>query len=123
MTRLMSFALTTPQILAGTKTVTRRLGWANLKPGEVLQAVEKTQGLGKGGKVRRLRLIRVRSVTPEPLRALVGTTYGDDEAVREGFPGLDGEAFARMFCEHMKCDLDAVVNRIEFEHVSEESKP
>ena len=32
--RNMSFALTTPQIMEGTKTVTRRVGWLRLKPGE-----------------------------------------------------------------------------------------
>lgn len=115
--RNMSFALTTQQMLAGTKTVTRRLGWAGLQPGTVLCAVEKSQGLGKGGKVRRLGQIRVLSVTLEPLNVLFGTSYGDAEAVREGFPHLRGEQFAAMFCEHMGCGTHTVVTRIEFEHL------
>ncbi len=45
----ISFALTTKQFLDGSKTVTRRLGWANLKPGEILMACEKCMGLGPGG--------------------------------------------------------------------------
>lgn len=32
--RLMSFAYTPDQLLDGSKTVTRRVGWANLKAGE-----------------------------------------------------------------------------------------
>lgn len=115
--RNISFTLTTAQILDRSKTVTRRLGWATLGPGDVLCAVEKSQGLGKGGKVRRLGQIRVLSVRREPLRVLHGTSYGDAEATREGFPTMSGEQFAAMFCEHMGCGLDAIVTRIEFEHL------
>jgi len=43
--RNMSFAMTTNQILAQTKTVTRRFGWWNLKTGDVVQPVKKTMGL------------------------------------------------------------------------------
>jgi len=116
--RQISFALTTAQFLDGTKTVTRRLGWGYLCPGTLLQGVEKSQGLGKGGKVRRLGVIRVVSVRLEPLQHLTGS-YGSAEAAREGFPGLTGEEFARMFCENMRCGMDAVVTRIEFEHVEQ----
>lgn len=114
----MSFSLTTPQMLARTKTVTRRLGWATLKPGTLIQAVEKSQGLGKGGKVRRLGVIRITDVRQEPLGDLVGTSYGDAEAVREGFPDHSGEQFVEMFRDvHGGLCVDAVVTRIEFEHV------
>lgn len=34
MPRLMAFSMTTAQFLEGTKTVTRRLKWDFLKPGE-----------------------------------------------------------------------------------------
>lgn len=119
--RNISFALTTAQIIDRSKTVTRRLGWATLKPGTVLCAVEKSQGLGKGGKVRRLGQIRVVDVRQEPLRCMHGTSYGDAEATREGFPTMSGEQFAAMFCEHMGCSLDTVVTRIEFEHL--DAKP
>lgn len=117
--RHMSFSLTTPQMLARTKTVTRRLGWATLKPGTLLQAVEKSQGLGKGGKVRKLGVIRILSVSQDYLGHLVGTSYGDAEAAREGFPTMSGEQFARMFCDHMGGGTDRCVTRIEFEHVEE----
>lgn len=117
--RHMSFSLTTPQMRARTKTVTRRLGWATLQPGTLLQAVEKSQGLGKGGKVVRIGVIRVVAVSQEPLRHLHRTSYGDAEATREGFQTMRGEQFAAMFCEHMHCGLDRVVTRIEFEHVED----
>lgn len=48
MMRIMSFALTEQQLMDGTKTVTRRVGWANLKPGDRLTAVRKAMGLKKG---------------------------------------------------------------------------
>lgn len=113
----MSFALTAEQMLAKTKYVTRRLGWDTLTPGTLIQAVEKSQGLGKGGKVRKLGVIRVLTVRREPLRHMVASSYGDAEAKREGFPKMSGEQFARMFCEHMGVGLDHFVTRIEFEHV------
>jgi hypothetical protein len=50
--RYISFMLTQPQIRARTKTVTRRMGWKDLKPGTLLMAAEKCQGLGKGGKIK-----------------------------------------------------------------------
>lgn len=60
--RNMSFALTTDQFLAGTKTVTRRLGWKFLKPGDRVMACEKCMGLRKGEKIRRLGEIEIVSV-------------------------------------------------------------
>ena len=45
MPRNMSFMLTTEQVRNKTKTVTRRLGWWFLKPGEIVNAVEKGMGL------------------------------------------------------------------------------
>lgn len=78
--RLMSFAHTTPQVLARTKTVTRRDGWKNLKPGTVLRAVDKCMGFRKGEHPRELAIIRVVSVRREPLSAIT-----DDDVVREGF--------------------------------------
>lgn len=125
--RNLSFALTTAQVRARTKTVTRRRGtwWARvLKPGDLLCAVEKSQGIKRGGLVR-LGVIRVVSVRTERLDAMTnhGTTcvseYGDAEAVKEGFGGhpIDGYGFILMFCEHMGGAPDQTVTRIEFEYV------
>jgi hypothetical protein len=46
--RRISFALTTTQVQNRTKTVTRRLGWNNLKPGDRLQPIYKGMGVEKG---------------------------------------------------------------------------
>jgi len=47
----MSFSVTTEQIRARIKTVTRRMGWTFLRPGEQIQVVVKCCGLKKGEKV------------------------------------------------------------------------
>ena len=107
----ISFSLTTPQFLDGSKDVTRRLGWKSVKAGEVLIAVRKAQGLKAGEKVERLGLIRVVSTGREELRLI-----SPAEVTREGFPGLPPRKFVAMFCEHMGPDVtpSTVVTRIEF---------
>jgi len=111
MPRNMSFMLTTQQIVDQTKTVTRRLGWDFLKPGDVLNACEKCQGMRKGHKIVRLGQIRVISTAWEPLRNI---TY--EECVREGFPDMAPEDFVTFFCEHNNCAPNTYVNRIAFEY-------
>lgn len=108
----MSFALTTEQMLARTKTVTRRTGWATLKPGTLIQAIEKGQGLRKGEKVRKLGVIRVVDVRRERLEAI---TKRDVE--REGFPRHYPGEFVSMFCRANECTRETMVTRIEFEHL------
>lgn len=114
--RAMSFALTKQQVLDRTKTVTRRTGWANLQPGTLLLAVKKAMGLKPGEQQERLCIIRVESVTTEPLSAIV-THYDHHEPAREGFPELDGFEFADMFCRNMRCEPTRMVQRIEFSYV------
>jgi hypothetical protein len=108
--RRMSFALTERQLLDGSKTVTRRLGWRNLKPGQLLLAVNKCMGLKKGEKARVLATIRVKSVSVIPLFDVT-----DKEAAREGFPDMTGAEFVAFFSKHMKCTPMHEVTRIEFE--------
>lgn len=123
MPRNISFFLTTPQFLDGTKDVTRRAGWARAKAGDILCAVEKGQGLGKGGKVKRLGLIRVKSARREPLRRIMDNLqYGFEETAREGFP-LGHEknwpsVFVDFFCRsHKGVTPDSLITRIEFERL------
>lgn len=117
--RNISFMLTTAQIQARTKTVTRRNGWKFLKVGDLLCAVEKSQGLGKGGKIKRLGTIRVTDVRREPLRRMmVDRRYGRIEARLEGFPEMSGAQFAEFFIgSHKGVTPDNLVTRIEFEYV------
>lgn len=110
--RSMSFSMTIRQFLDGSKTVTRRLGWANLNPGEHFMAVEKSQGLKRGEKVKKLgececlsnHCTRLDSIRKEDCR-------------REGFPEHSPAEFVRMFCRTMKCEPSRIVNRIEFRRV------
>jgi len=121
----MSFAMTTAAMVARTKTVTRRVGasWRRLRPTEILQAVEKTQGLKKGEKVRKLHRIRVLSVRQERLDVLLDRSSArarrdaQREIVAEGFPDLTPAQFVEMFCAANACKPDVLVTRIEFEHL------
>lgn len=112
--RNMSFFLTTQQIIDGTKEVTRRFAWWNLEGGEKIMACEKCQGLGKGGKINRLRPIEIISAKPE--RADEITRYADaaKECAREGFPDMTPEEFVAMLCQANKKQPHETVNRIEF---------
>lgn len=110
--RNMSFALTTQAFRERRKTITRRLGWWFLKPGDEVMGVEKGMGLKKGEKVIRLGPIRILCVRREPLNRI-----DQEDVVKEGFPDLTPEQFISGFTRHNKCDTDTVVNRIEFEYL------
>lgn len=111
--RRMSFALTERQLLAGTKTVTRRLGWRWLRAGDELLAVRKCMGLRKGEKQEPLARIRVTSVRQERLDAIT-----PDDVEREGFAELGVTGFVAMFCRATKCGPEDEVTRIEFERLA-----
>lgn len=116
--RRMSFALTTEQVLARTKTVTRRLAhtWAALKPGDLLLAVDKSMGLKKGEKSRVLAVVRVTDVRVEPLADITA-----EDVAREGFPRWTPDEFtAFLLTENgIKGPPDKVqVRRIAFEYVT-----
>lgn len=72
--RNISFALTTPQFLDGSKDVTRRMGWKSLKCGDQLCAVKKGMGLKPGEQIERLGVIEVVSVRRGRLEDI---TYDD----------------------------------------------
>lgn len=125
--RNISFMLTKDQVVARTKDVTRRNGWANLKPGDVLRGVEKSQGLKKGEKIRPLCTIRVVSVRREKLRRMTDDLeYGRTECVREGFPPpheeSDPAVFVEFFCRsHKGVTPDSEITRIEYGYVDREA--
>lgn len=110
---------------ARVKTVTRRNGWANLKIGEVLNAVEKAQGLRKGEKVKRICQIRVKDVRRERLdRLTADLDYGFAEVIKEGFvehPQVNGfpSAFVDYYCNANACKPGDTVTRVEFEFIDE----
>lgn len=125
----MSFFLTTQQFIDHLKDITRRCGWNTLLPGEHFMAVEKAQGLGKGGKIRKLGECMCISNVPEPLNDIVmrpirlqdqfadksGQGYLKPEVEREGFRKMTPEEFIIMFCEANKaknCQPKTIINRI-----------
>jgi hypothetical protein len=113
MARNMSFMLTAQQVLAGTKDVTRRHGWWNLKPGDPLNAVEKGMGLKRGQKIVKLRRIEVVSIRHERLDAITPA-----DVCREGFPEMTPLQFIEMFCKtHQGCTPATIINRIEFKYL------
>ena len=117
--RRMAFSHTSSQILDRSKTVTRRTGWRYLKPGDLIEAVEKSRGLKKGERVRTLGVLRVVNVRVEPLSRLVtDARYAEDELPREGFPCWSRDDFIAMFLRVNSLRSTAVrVTRIEFEYV------
>lgn len=126
--RNMSFALTTHQVVDGLKDVTRRLGWLNLRPGDLIRPVKKCMGLKKGEKPVVLRgPVRVVSVRREPLRRMLDDIdYGFAECAREGFGDHSQyrwpSEFVAMFCAtHRGCTPETMVTRIEFSYETESS--
>lgn len=91
---IISFAWTTPALLAGAKTMTRR-EWhpdhaSRFKPAMLVDAWDRSPRTGKGRKVATIRLTRAPWYqTTEPL--------SDDDWLREGFSWLvrSGDAWAR----------------------------
>ena len=137
--RLMSFALTTPQIMQRTKTVTRRLGWRSLKPGSLLLAVDRCMGFQRGESPTPLAVLRVTGVRRERLYSIEERVTSSlrlprsqcrsahdlafsprvllDDVQREGFDDMTPKQFVAMFCQHMGCTPETEVTRIEFQYV------
>lgn len=117
--RQISFSLTTPQFLSGSKDVTRRVGWKFLKPGDRLMAIEKGQGLKKGEHVKKLGQIEIVEVSFEPLMELIAypRDYPNDEMRREGFPGMNPVQFVNMFTRNCAVSVLEPVTRIVFKRV------
>lgn len=105
----MSFALTEAQLLDGSKDVTRRIGWRDLKGGQQVLAVRKAMGLRKGERQVVFGPVRVKAVSFERLDAITA-----DEVRREGFPNETPESFVAFFCRANGCQPDREVTRIEF---------
>ncbi len=110
----VSFALTKPQILAQTKTVTRRSGTRQYHAGQLINAVDRVMGFKKGEHPVRLALLRVVSARWEPLNVIT-----HEECILEGFPDYGPQGFIAMYCRANKVKPDSLVQRIAFEYVEE----
>ncbi len=104
--------MTTEQFRNRTKTVTRRFGWWFLKPGDVVQGVEKSMGLKKGEKIKPLGLIRIVSTRREPLNAIT-----EADLVLESMPETSPREFVELLCSVKRVPPDEPVNRIEYEYI------
>ena len=112
MPKNMGFSMTIRQLYDGTKTVTRRLGWGYLKPGDIVCAVERNRGLKKGEGVKKIGLIEIQSVTRERLDQIT-----QEDCIREGFPDMKPEQFVDMFMRSCGCPSSQIVNRISFKRL------
>lgn len=125
MPRLISVTLTEAAVIARTKTVTRRLGWRFLTPGDRLTLCRKVMGRRRpDGTVEplvRLAEVQVIHVRREPLDAISGEDVG-----REGFPqwSTAPQRFVDFFITHMGCQSDTMVTRIEWRYLTDpDSRP
>jgi hypothetical protein len=112
--RNISFSLTTPQFIAGTKWVTRRNGWLFAKASDHLMGIEKGMGLAKGEKVKLLGEIEVVSARREPLDMM---HHEPNACAAEGFPDWSVDQFIDFYCKANKCKPADEVTRIEFKKV------
>ena len=124
MPRLMSVAFTEQAVRDRTKTVTRRKGWAFLKPGDRLTLCRKVQGRTRAvwnGTARvlvtepleRICDVEVVSVRREPLHRITG-----EDVAREGFPGMDRwEFMSRFFIQPQGIHPPDDVTRIEWRYL------
>lgn len=104
----MSCFLTVEQVLAETKTATRRLAttWARLKVGDELILVEKAQGLKKGQQQRILKRVVITGVD---LVDLFTMTAADCAA--EGFPTMEPADFIEWWLAEHKVTATTFASR------------
>lgn len=114
MSRLMSVALTETAVRERRKTVTRRLGWLFLKPGDRLTLCRKVMGRKPGEPLVRIAEVEVVSVRREPLNAIT-----QDDVEREGFRSASPLWFVDFFCEEMNVQPYIEVTRIEWRYLED----
>ncbi|MFE3447079.1 hypothetical protein ACFXNW_28940 [Nocardia sp. NPDC059180] len=114
MPRLMSVSLTERQVRERAKTVTRRMGWRNVRQGERLTLCRKVMGRRRGKPLVRIVDVEVLAVRREPLDAIT-----PDEVVAEGFPEMTPDQFVDFFCDsHTGCAPASEVTRIEWRYLA-----
>ncbi|WP_280422131.1 hypothetical protein [Nocardia carnea] len=117
MPRLMSVSLTENQVRDRSKTVTRRVGWTMLRPGDRLTLCRKVMGRRRGEPLVRIVDVEVLSTRREPLSDITV-----DDVLAEGFPHMTPGEFVEFFCgTHRGCRPDSDVTRIEWRYLDEKS--
>lgn len=117
MPRLMSVSLTEQAVRDRTKTVTRRLGWEFLKPGDRLTLVRKAMGRKRrDGTVE--PLVKICDVEIVSVARVVLAAILPSDLTREGFPDWTPGDFIEFFCTtHKGCQPDTIVTRIEWKYL------
>jgi hypothetical protein len=113
MARLMSVALTVGQVRDRSKTVTRRLGWLMLAPGDPLTLCEKVQGRRPGEALVRIAEVEVVSVRREPLNAVTA-----EDVAAEGLDMTPAEFVSFFTRTHKGCEPGTIVTRIQWRYLS-----
>lgn len=112
----MSVSLTEAAVTARTKTVTRRVGWLQLKAGDRVTLCRKVMGRRRGEPLVRLVDVEIVDVRREPLRAITAA-----DVAREGFPDMTVDDFVAFFREtHRSVEADQLVTRIEWRYLDDE---
>jgi Helicase associated domain len=113
MPRLMAVSLTEAAVVDRSKTVTRRMGWRHIKPGDRLTLCRKVMGRRRGEPLVHITDVEVVSVRQEPLNAITGA-----DCAREGFPHNTPDEFIAFFCRtHRGCHPNSIVTRIEWGYI------
>ena len=110
--RLMSVALTEDAVRARTKTVTRRMGWRHLRPGDRVCLCRKVMGRRPGEPLIRITEVEIVTVRVEPLSAVTAA-----DVAAEGFPGRSPAWFIDFFCTHLRVTPDTTVTRIQWRYL------
>lgn len=113
MSRLMSVSHTEAAVVARRKTVTRRLGWTFLRPGDHLTLCRKVMGRKPGEPLVRIAEVEVTSVTREALGSITPA-----DVRREGFTEpWEPSDFVWFFAQTFRVPLNQIVTRIEWRYL------
>ncbi|WP_233434689.1 hypothetical protein [Nocardia yamanashiensis] len=117
MSRLMAVSLTEDQVRDRSKTVTRRMGWRDLRAGTRLTLCRKVMGRRRAdGYVE--PLVRITDVEVVAVRRERLDAITPDEVVAEGFPEMSPPEFVEFFCDsHRGCTPDSTVTRIQWRYL------
>ena len=111
----MSVALTTDQVRARQKTVTRRAGWQILMPGDLVTLCPKVRGRRAGEPLERLVTVEVVSTRREQLDSITA-----EDVIAEGFPDMTPAQFVEFFtATHRGVTASTEITRIEWRYPTE----
>lgn len=118
----MSVSYTEQAVVERRKTVTRRLGWVFLKPGDHLTLCRKVMGRKPGEPLVRLAEVEVVDVQRQRLLDIPARDIPREGVPAETFTSLghDGtcpSCWATWFARAMGCDIQSDVTRIEWRYL------